>query len=75
MVHQLVGITFLPNPEGHPIILHLDNNPQNNNKENLKWGTQKENIIQCVRDGRRKGIINNPKGINQWNKEGLPVRS
>lgn len=68
MVHQLVGMTFLPNPENHPIILHLDNNPENNKPENLKWGTQKENISQCVREERRWKGTPNPKGNNQWKK-------
>ena len=32
--------------------MHLDNNPANDYYRNLKWGTQKENIKQCLSDGR-----------------------
>ena len=31
--------------------MHLDNNIYNNHYKNLKWGTQKENVHQSIRDG------------------------
>jgi len=65
-VHRLVCENFHPNPNNLPIVRHLDNNPHNNHKDNLCWGTQQDNIVQCVREGRRKGIVNNPKGNNQY---------
>lgn len=43
---------YLPNPENLPIVMHPDNNPANDYYRNLKWGTQKENIKQCLSDGR-----------------------
>ena len=43
-IHQLVAEVFVPNPEGHTEILHLDNNNRNNHYTNLKWGTHKENM-------------------------------
>lgn len=33
-----------PAPEGQPNCLHLDENARNNRPDNLKWGTQKENL-------------------------------
>jgi hypothetical protein len=31
-------------PEGKNYCLHIDENSRNNRPENLKWGTQKENL-------------------------------
>ena len=50
-VHRLVAKAFIPNPENKRNVCHKDNNPQNNNVDNLYWGTNQENIYQCVRDG------------------------
>jgi len=44
-VHQLVCEAFhgvKPFPEA--VVIHLDENALNNRPENLKWGTQKENL-------------------------------
>jgi hypothetical protein len=39
--------------------MHLDHNSKNNHVSNLAWGTQKENTVQGVRDGK---INNKPRG-------------
>lgn len=60
LVHRLVAIVYLPNPEGLPYVCHKDNNPLNNSLSNLYWGTQKDNMSQASKDKRfpdRKGII------------------
>lgn len=31
-------------PFAHAVVMHIDDNPANNRPENLKWGTQKENL-------------------------------
>lgn len=44
-VHQLVCEAFHgPKPFPEAVVIHLDENAHNNCPENLKWGTQKENL-------------------------------
>lgn len=42
-IHRLIAIAFIPNPNNHPIINHIDGNPLNNKIENLEWCTYKHN--------------------------------
>lgn len=52
LVHRLVALVYLPNPEGLPYVCHKDNVPTNNSVNNLYWGTQKDNMSQASREGR-----------------------
>lgn len=63
LLHRLVAIVFIPNPDNLPIVLHLDNNPLNCNKDNLKWWTHADNIIQCHLEWRANNHLqlNHPK--------------
>ena len=51
-IHRLVGTTYLSNPDNLPVVLHLDDDPTNNSVENLRWGTQRENIQSCFDKNR-----------------------
>ena len=59
--HRLVAEAFIPNPNKHPLVMHIDNDGLNNNVSNLKWGTYKMNNIQPVIEGR---------AANQYGKYG-----
>lgn len=58
--HRVVCKNFHPNPNNLPVVLHLDNNKKNNKVENLKWGTQSENIRQSHKEGRQVWTNPNP---------------
>lgn len=53
-VSRLVALAYIPNSLNKPFVCHKDNNPKNNFYKNLYWGTQSENIQQCVKDGRHQ---------------------
>ena len=43
LVHRLVALTFIPNPDNLPLINHKDENSSNNKVTNLEWCTQQYN--------------------------------
>ena len=44
LIHRLVALTYIPNPDNLPEVNHKDENPLNNNVSNLEWCTHKYNI-------------------------------
>lgn len=53
-VHRLVAKAFIPNPDNKPCVLHADDDPQNPDVSNLRWGTHLENSQDMVDKGRAR---------------------
>ena len=66
LIHRLVAIHFLPNPENKPIIDHIDRNTANNHVSNLRWATHSENNMNTdVRKDNKLGHKNICFNTNQ----------
>lgn len=54
-ISRLVALVYVynPNPSKFKEVMHLDNNPLNNNYKNLQWGTHSMNIQQMIFEQRR----------------------
>lgn len=51
LVHRLVAMTFVRNPECKPYNNHIDGDKLNNCANNLEWVTQSENMRHAVDNG------------------------
>lgn len=54
LIHRLVALAFLPNPEGKSDVNHIDGNKANNRVSNLEWLTNAENQNHSVSGGIRR---------------------
>jgi len=56
LIHILVATYFVPNPLNYPMVLHKDNNKQNNHKDNLEWGTASKNRLDYIEYTNKIGL-------------------
>ena len=49
LLHQLLALQFIPNPDNLPFIDHIDQNKTNNSLENLRWATKSTNEQNTTR--------------------------
>ena len=80
LIHRLVALAFIPNPNNYPQINHIDENPKNNRVENLEWCTALYNVRfynERHPDKRHapRGPNKNIKPVNQISPDGQVVKT
>lgn len=56
MMHRLVAMAFIPNPDNKPHVDHINRNRADNRVENLQWCTPTENAQYAVERGSRDSM-------------------
>ena len=52
LLHRIIAIAFIDNPEAKPQVNHIDENKLNNDLSNLEWCTIRENAVHGTRTKR-----------------------
>lgn len=63
LLHRIVAMAFLPNPDNLPEVNHKDGNKKNNCVDNLEWVTRTENAIHAWEHG-----------LNSWQKRVIMMK-
>lgn len=49
LVHRLVALAYIPNPNGYKEVNHKDGDKTNNHVSNLEWSTRRDNSLHSAR--------------------------
>ena len=64
--HRLIALTFIENPEGKPVVNHINHIKYDNRVDNLEWVTYSENSIHSYLNNFRED------SIKEWVKQVQP---
>jgi hypothetical protein len=71
LVHRLVAMAYLPNPDNYPVVNHLDGNSLNNKVENLEWASYSRNSTHAF----ETGLNPHKRSVKQMTKRGQLVKT
>ena len=59
LIHRLLALHYIPNPQHKSDVDHIDRNKRNNNLSNLRWATHSENMKNVeIRKDNKSGFKN-----------------
>lgn len=72
LMHRLIAIAFIPNPNNYPCVNHKDENKSNNSLYNLEWCDYRYDLNYGTRNNRASKSKKRP--ILQYSKTGEFIR-
>lgn len=83
LLHRLVAIAFIPNPDNLPEVNHLDGNKLNCNVSNLEWASLSRNRKHAFEIGLQKpswtgktgALFHGSKAVNQLDSNGRIIKT
>lgn len=69
IVHRLVAIAFIPNPENKEQVNHINGKKYINWVGNLEWNTAQENIDHAVKNGLQNHLLGEDANHNKYSNE------
>lgn len=54
LLHRILAMAFLPNPENKPVIDHINGDTKDNRLENLRWVSNQENLLNPIAREKNK---------------------
>lgn len=78
LIHRLVALVFIPNPDNLPDVNHIDGNKANNHWQNLEWISHAGNILHAMKTGLmnqtgRPSLAERDSEIRSLFREGSPI--
>ena len=72
-IHRLLALTFIENPNNHPVVNHINGNKLDNSLENLEWTTRSQNHLHALKLGLCKlPVANKTKVIDVCTNTSYP---
>lgn len=68
-IHRLIALHYLPNPNNHPCINHIDGNKKNNSIKNLEWCTHSHNNKHAYDIGLKSKERPDIAGVKNFNSK------
>jgi len=65
LLHRLLALTYIPNPDNKPDINHKNGKKLDNRVENLEWCTRSENSLHYHRELKAKKIYKRIKNSDK----------
>lgn len=72
LLHRLVAIHFIPNPENKPEVNHLFGNKLDPRASKLEWCTERENMLHSYKTLKRKTHLTGKNGLRNY--KSVPVK-
>lgn len=72
ILHRLLAIQFVPNPENKVNVIHIDGDKLNNDISNLRWANKSEMCLQSYTNGTNPPKTSN---VHQYSLDGKYIKT